>query len=66
MSWVDIEATEFHVENVPVIDYKNKLFFDKWLEKQGDDWAEDYTQELEKEYESYYYDGLPKFVRKYL
>lgn len=74
MSWLDIEETDFQLENLPNVETEGKLSFVDWLEDcYGMTWAEydincpeTETAQIEEEYESYYYDGLPKFVRKYL
>lgn len=73
MSWIDIEE-DFEIENLPEINTDDKLLFVKWLEEeQGIDWNdfdENYSgqmaRQIEEEYDSYYYDGLPQFVQKYL
>ena len=74
MEWWDIEETDFQLENVPEINTEDKMSFVKWLEKeQGidwNDWDENYSgqmaRQIEEEYDSYYYDGLPRFVQKYI
>lgn len=74
MEWIDIEETEFQLENIPEISTYDKMSFVKWLEEeQGIDWSdwdENYSgqmaRQIEEEYDSYYYDGLPQFVQKYL
>lgn len=71
MHWIDIDA-DFQVENLPVISMDDKMSFIKWLEEeQGispEDWDENYSGEMAKQieegYESYLYDGLPRFVVK--
>ena len=74
MSWWDIEETDFHLDNIPEVNTEGKLSFVEWLEEeQGidwNDWDENYsgqmTRQIEEEYDSYYYDGLPQFVQKYM
>ena len=74
MEWIDIEETDFQLENIPKVNTNNKMSFVKWLEEeQGidwNDWDENYSgqmaKQIEEEYDSYYYDGLPKFAQKYL
>lgn len=74
MEWWDIEETDFVLENVPAVNTEGKMSFVKWLEEeQGiswSEWDESYSgliaSQIEEEYESYYYDGLPKFAQKYM
>ena len=74
MEWWDIEETDFQLENVPEVNAEGKMSFVEWLEEeQGIDWNEwdeNYSGQMEKqieeEYDSYYYDGLPQFVQKYI
>ena len=74
MEWWDIEETDFVLENIPQINTEDKMSFVEWLEKEhGIDWndydnnySELMARKIEEEYDSYYYDGLPKFVQKYL
>lgn len=74
MEWIDIEETDFQIENIPEINTEDKLSFVKWLEEeQGiywNDWDENYSgqmaKQIEEDYDLYYYDGLPRFVQKYL
>ena len=73
MSWIDIEE-DFEIANIPEVNADDKLSFVEWLEEvQGidwNDWEENYSgqmaRQIEEEYDSYYYDGLPRFVQKYL
>ena len=73
MSWYDIEETDFDLET-PKVNTEGKLSFVKWLkEEQGiewNDWDENYSgqmaRQIEEEYDSYCYDGLPQFVQKYI
>lgn len=68
--WLDNEETLFEFEGVPPIDTKNKMSFNKWLSTEigisPEEYDENYSghaaQQLEDEYDSYYYDGLPKAV----
>lgn len=71
--WYDIEDTDFEVSNYPEPVTEGKLSFNDWLEFDGidpNDFDENYSaqmaRELEESYNDYYYDGLPKFVQKYL
>ena len=74
MEWWDIEETDFSLENIPEVNTEGKMSFVKWLEEeQGidwNDWDENYSgqmaRQIEEEYDSYYYDGLPRFVQKYI
>ena len=74
MSWVNIEETEFHLENIPEVNTESKLSFVTWLQEElgidWNDWDENYSgqmaKQIEEEYDSYYYDGLPQFVIKQL
>lgn len=74
MKWWDIEETDFQIENVPSINTDDKMSFEDWLEdEQGITWSEwdsNYSgliaSQIEEGYESYYYDGLPKFAQKYM
>ena len=74
MSWIDIEETDFVLENIPEVNTEGKMSFVEWLEEeQGidwNDWDNNYSglmeKQIEEEYDSYYYDGLPKFVQKYM
>ena len=74
MTWWDIEETDFSLENVPEVNTEDKMSFVEWLdEEQGIDWndydnnySELMARKIEEEYDSYYYDGLPKFAQKYL
>lgn len=74
MEWVSIEETNFQISNIPEINTEGKLSFIAWLkEVQGidwDDWDENYSEQMakqiEEEYDSYYYEGLPQFVQKYI
>ena len=73
MAWWDIEETDFQLENVPEVNTEGKMSFVEWLEEeQGinwNDWDENYSgqmaRQIEEEYDSYYYDGLPRFAIKY-
>lgn len=73
MSWVDIEE-DFELDNIPEVNTEGKMAFVKWLEEeQGidwNDWDENYSgqmaKQIEEGYDSYYYDGLPQFVQKYV
>ena len=71
MEWIDIEDTDFELENVPNVNTEDKMPFNKWLEEViGVTWEYfdnnyDGDQEYE-EYNNYLYNGLPKFVQKYL
>ena len=72
MEWIDIEETNFQLENVPEVNTEGKMSFSEWLEEeQGidwNDWDSNYSglmaSQIEEEYESYLYDGLPRFVRE--
>lgn len=70
MEWVDINS-DFCLENIPEINFENKMSFKQWVEEYlGVTWEYfdnnyDGDQESE-EYEQYLYDGLPKFVIRYL
>lgn len=74
MSWWDIGETDFQLENIPEVNTEGKMSFMEWLEEeQGidwNDWDENYSgqmaRQIEEEYDSYYYDGLPRFVQKYI
>lgn len=74
MEWIDIEETDFQLENIPKISTDNKMSFVKWLEKEREitwnEWDENYSgqmaRQIEEEYDSYFYDGLPQFVQKCL
>lgn len=70
--WIDV-GSDFHIENLPDlpgIQTDDKMSFLEWLEaEQGimlEDWDENYSgviaKQIEEEYESYLYDGLPQFV----
>lgn len=69
MHWVDVES-QFQIENIPEISMNDKMSFLEWLEaEQGitsEDWDENYSgvmaKQIEEEYTSYLYDGLPQFV----
>lgn len=71
MHWVDSNA-DFHFDNLPEFSTNDKISFYKWLdETQGitpEEWDENYSGEMakqiEEEYDSHYYDGLPQFVVK--
>lgn len=71
MEWIDIEDTDFELENVPNVNTEDKMSFKQWLKEViGVTWEYfdnnyDGNQEYQ-EYNSYLYDGLPKFVWKYL
>lgn len=71
--WWDIEDTDFEVSNYSKPVTEGKLSFNDWLEFDGidpNDFDENYSgemaREIEEAYDSYYYDGLPRFVQKYL
>ncbi len=73
MHWIDIESN-FQFSNLPEISTNDKMPFNEWLYKvQGitpEEWDESYSGEMakqiENEYGSYFYDGLPQFVYKNL
>lgn len=71
MEWVDIEDIDFELKNIPIVNTEDKMSFKQWIEKVvGVTWEYfdnnyDGSQEYD-EYNSYLYDGLPKFVCKYL
>lgn len=72
MYWIDTDE-EFQIGNLPEISTDDKMSFIEWLEGQGitpENWDENYSgtmaKEIEEEYESYLYDGLPQFVIKNL
>lgn len=73
MYWIDSDA-DFQFSNLPEISTNDKMSFYKWLEEiQGitpEEWDENYNGEMAKqiedEYGSYFYDGLPQFVYKNL
>ena len=71
MEWIPIAETDFELENIPRVNKEDKMPFRQWVEKElGITWEYfdnnyDGNKEYE-EYEEYLYDGLPKFVRKYL
>lgn len=65
--WYNIEEEEFCIENVPDIPDGGELCFADWLEQEigimFEEYDENYSDdELEKEFLSYRYDGLPMFV----
>ena len=74
MEWWDIEETDFQLENIPEINTEGKMSFVEWLEEeQGIDWNdydENYSElmarQIEEEYDYYLYDGLPRFLQKYI
>ena len=74
MEWLDIEETDFVLENIPQINTEDKMSFVEWLEEEHgidwNDWDENYSgqmaMQIEEEYDCYLYDGLPKFAQKYL
>ena len=75
MSWISVEETDFQIENLPEVTAEGKLSFKEWLqEEHGISWNEwdelyshgDAGREIEYEYDHYLYDGLPRFVQKYL
>lgn len=71
MHWIDVESN-FQISNIPEISTCDKMGFAEWLKEiQGiepEEWDESYSSEMarqiEEEYESYVYDGLPQFVIK--
>lgn len=71
MEWVDIDETDFKLENIPDVNTESKMSFKQWLEEVvGVTWEyfdnNYYGDQEHEEYDIYLYDGLPKFVRKYL
>lgn len=72
MKW--IPAEDIHVSNLPRINVYDKMSFIEWLKAERviswPDWDENYSQiamaQIEKEYDLYYYSGLPAFVQKSL
>ena len=71
MQWTSIEEEDFLLENLPEVNTSGKLEFNQWLKKEigvtPEYFDNNYTGNEEyEEYESYLYDGLPKFVRKYI
>lgn len=73
IEWIDIEETEFTLENLPEVCTKGKMSFPEWLRETYDiSWSEydeyptPYIIQIDDEYSSYLYDGLPKFAQKYL
>ena len=74
MNWVDnYRNFELDLENFPKIDTSEKMTFSTWLEEvQGisyHDYDENYSPveatDLEKQYEAYYSDNVPEFVKIY-
>ena len=74
MEWWDIEETDFQLENIPEVNTEGKMPFVEWLEEeQGIDWndydnnySELMARQIEEEYDYYLYDGLPRFLQKYI
>ena len=74
MEWWDFEETDFQLENLPEVNTEGKMSFVEWLEEEKgidwNDWDDNYSdqmaRQIEEEYDSYYYDGLPKFAQKYI
>lgn len=71
MEWVDIDETDFELENIPIVNTENKITFNQWLEEvigvTFEYFDNNYNGDQEyEEYDNYLYDGLPKFVQKYL
>ena len=68
------DILDYVLENVPKFNTEDKMSFVEWLEEeQGIDWNdfdENYSElmvrQIEEEYDYYLYDGLPKFVQKYI
>lgn len=73
LEWIDVDE-DFLIENLPEVNTEDKLSFVEWLEEErGIDWSyydnnysEVSTREMEEEYDYYFYDGLPRFVQKYI
>ncbi len=68
MYWIDTDA-DFQIENLPEISIDGKMSFIEWLKVQGitpENWDENYSgtmaTEIEEQYTSYYYGGIPQFV----
>ena len=71
MEWVDIEATDFELENIPKINTKSKMSFNEWIKEVVGITPEYFDNNYDgaqgyEEYKAYLYDGLPEFVQKYL
>ena len=74
MEWWDFEETDFQFENIPEVNTEGKMSFVEWLEKEKgidwNDWDENYSglmaTQIEEEYDYYLYDGLPRFLQKYI
>ena len=69
--WLDVEDTDFELENIPIQNTEDKMSFTEWLNnKYGISWNEwddrPDSGEINQEYTDYLYDGLPRFVQKYL
>ena len=74
MEWWDFEETDFQFENIPEVNTEGKMSFVEWLEKgkgiDWNDWDQNYSgliaTQIEEEYDYYLYDGLPRFLQKYI
>lgn len=67
--WVGIEENDFDISPLPDFSPVGKMSFLEWLEQEYSITPEEWDGETylyEDEYDEYFYDGLPKFVQKYL
>lgn len=71
MEWIDIENTDFELENIPKVNTRNKMSFNEWIKEVVGITPEEFDNNCDgdqeyEEYKSYLYDGFPKFMQKYL
>ena len=71
MKWLDIDETDFELENLPKVDASGKLPFAEWLKEEIGITMEEFDEcyngdEFDEEYALYLTDGMPAFARKYL
>lgn len=74
LHWIDPVEEGIQLESLPTINTDGKLSFGDWVEEfhgiSMNDFDESYSEvaakQLEYEYDSYYYDGLPRFIQRLL
>lgn len=72
--WVGIEENDFDINPLPEFNPVGKMSFFEWLKQEysvtPEEWDESYSgfvaAQIEEQYDKYFYDGLPRFIQKYL
>ena len=72
MMWIDLEEVEVEYSRKDILE--NKMSFAEWLETEksiswsyfDDNYHGTMAEQIVEEYQTYYFDGLPKFAHEYV